>query len=375
MASQTVYTYADTTAHRQVITDVISLIDPYDTPMIEALGGLDGAASKFRFVNNAGYKVEWLEDTLPSLSGSLGAAITSTSATSVDVATGTGVNYKPGDIILIDSEGLYVSSVSTDTLTVTRGFIGTAATHASTATVEFVGQARLEGADSDGRAVTDITSDYNYTQIMSEEVKVSGTYLAVPQYGIADELEYQSRKMVPHLMRLIEKNLFRSTRTLSTTLRSAGGLDYFITASTAYNGVSSTSVTETAIQNATEAAFLDGGQGPWIVPVSPTNQATIAGLYNNSSYLRVDRTEDTIGMNIGTYVGPFGTARFVLDRWARNDRLFFVDPQHAGLLTLRPFQTEGLAKTGDSVRQMVLTEYTFCIRQANKAHAVVFGIT
>jgi hypothetical protein len=57
-------TYSDTTPQRRTITDVISLIDPYDTPFITATGGLDGASGKFRFVNTPGKLVEWLEDNL-----------------------------------------------------------------------------------------------------------------------------------------------------------------------------------------------------------------------------------------------------------------------------------------------------------------------
>lgn len=45
---QMVTTYSDTTPQKRAITDVISLIDPTDTPLIASLGGLDGAASKFR---------------------------------------------------------------------------------------------------------------------------------------------------------------------------------------------------------------------------------------------------------------------------------------------------------------------------------------
>jgi hypothetical protein len=42
--------YSDTTPQKRVITDYVSLIDPSDAPMVEALGGLDGAAAKFDLV-------------------------------------------------------------------------------------------------------------------------------------------------------------------------------------------------------------------------------------------------------------------------------------------------------------------------------------
>ena len=45
-------TYSDTTPHKRVITDIISLIDPSDAPLVDALGGLDGASGKFRFTKD-----------------------------------------------------------------------------------------------------------------------------------------------------------------------------------------------------------------------------------------------------------------------------------------------------------------------------------
>ena len=79
---QPITSYTDTTAHKRVITDVISVIDPSDAPTIMALGGLDGASGKFRFVNEKHTKMEWLEDTLAPLvqSDGLAGSIASTSS-------------------------------------------------------------------------------------------------------------------------------------------------------------------------------------------------------------------------------------------------------------------------------------------------------
>jgi len=374
MADPIVTTYTDTDPRMRMITDVISLIDPYDTPLITNLGGLDGATGKFNFVSNKNTYAEWLEDTLPPLSGALTASLTTTD-TSIGI-TGASA-FKPGDILMLESEGVYVTAAASDAVTVTRAFIGSAASHASTVGVSLVGEARLEGADYNSRLATDKTLAGNYTQIFSEEVKATGTMQAVSQFGIADELEYQARKVIPHIMRIIERNLFTSVKGAgtATTPRTMGGLDQFITASTSQNGVSSTAVNETAIRAATKAAYTDGGTGPWIVPVHPDNMDTISALYSTTATLRVERTEEVLGMKIGSFVGPFGTADFVLDRWAPKGKMYFVDPAHAGFLTLRPFQTEDLPKTSDAYARNVLTELTFCIRQANKAHAVIYGIT
>lgn len=67
-------------------------------------------------------------------SGTLGAAITDAAATSVTMTASHGLTG--GETIYIGSEQLYVSSVSTNTLTVVRGVNGTtAATHSNSAAV------------------------------------------------------------------------------------------------------------------------------------------------------------------------------------------------------------------------------------------------
>lgn len=62
--------------------------------------------------------------------GTLGAAISDTAGTSVTMTAGHSVEL--GDTLIVESEQMYVSAVSTNTLTVTRGINGTtAATHAN----------------------------------------------------------------------------------------------------------------------------------------------------------------------------------------------------------------------------------------------------
>ncbi|MDQ3007841.1 MAG: hypothetical protein M3R47_20985, partial [Chloroflexota bacterium] len=121
-------TYSDTTPHKRVITDVISLIDPADTPAIDQLGGLNGAEGKFRFTSK-GKLVEWLEDTLISLTGTLNGSITSNTTT---ITITDSDNYQEGHIVQIDSERMWISSVNnaTEVATVTRAYEGTSASHA-----------------------------------------------------------------------------------------------------------------------------------------------------------------------------------------------------------------------------------------------------
>lgn len=365
-------TYSDTTPQKRVITDVISLIDPSDAPMINKLGGLDGASSKFKFVNAPGKVVEWLEDTLIGLTGNLSV---STSVTVTGLTLSDADNFQEGDIILIDSEYMWVSDVNnaTEVVTVTRAFQGAGASHAASAAVSKVGQARLEGDDSDDIAFSDRTVGSNYTQILQQEVKVSRTQQQIAQYGISDEMAYQGNKVIPSLMRLLEKFFFHSTVAAAgsaTTPRAMGGYQAFVST----NKVAGGTLAQSQFENAILSAYAAGGSGPWDAYCAPANLQKVKNFYDSSNYLRVDRTEETVGMVIESILTPYGEVNLVLDRWAKTTEIPLIDPKHAGFLTLYPFTQEPLAKTGDSDRSEVVGEFTLCLRQ-NAAHAMLTAVS
>ena len=366
-------TYSDTTPQKRIITDVISLIDPSDMPAIDALGGFDGASSKFRFVNGKGKTIEWLEDTLISLTGALNGSITSNVTT---ITLSDGDNFQEGHILQVDSERMWVSAVnnSTEVLTVTRAFGGTTgATHADSASVTIVGMARLEGADSDDIAFTDRTVGSNYTQIFHSEVKVSRSQNQISQYGIAEEMAYQENKVIPSLTRLLERQFYYGTTSAAgsaTTPRMMGGYQAFVTD----NKVSGATLAQSQFENAVKAAYSDGGSGPWSAFVSPTNFQKIKNFYDSSVFLRVDRTENTVGMVVEQILTPYGMVNLVLDRWAKDSEIAIIDPKHAGFVTFYPFTAEPLAKSGDYERSEVVGEFSLAIRQ-DKAHAMLSAVS
>ena len=364
--------YSDTTPQKRVITDAISLLDPSDAPAIMALGGLDSAASKFRFVNWPSTTVEWLEDTLAELVDDLDGSLT-TNATAVTLTDASSV--QEGHILLIELEQVYVSAVnnSTEVVTVVRDYSGTNATHADAVAVTIIGMARLEGADSDDIAFTDRTVGSNFTQIYHKEIKVTRTHNQLSQYGIAEEFDYQSAKAVPELMRLIEKqNVFGARKSGSaTTPRAAGGFSTFISDNSINAGGV---VTQDDFDQAMRLAYEDGGGPDWFAFVSPENMIDIKAFLDSSSFLRVDIDQRVAGMVVEAIQGPFGRVDIVLDRWWPNGSIYLVDPDHVGYLTYYPFTQEPLAKDGDFVKGEVVGEFTLCIRQ-DKAHAVITGIS
>ena len=378
-------TYTDSTPQKRVITDYIVNLDPSDAPFIEAIGGLDGASSKFRFTNK-GKVVEWLEDTLTPLAGTfyLGATATST-ATAVTVSTvstlGTAFMIQPGHILSTSTELLWVSDINTSTgaATLVRAHGGTAVTLATDATFAIVGMARLEGDESDPIGFTDISSNSNYTQIFHKELKVTGTERVIDNYGMSDPYQYQAAKSIPEMMRLVERGLQYGVRGAgsTTTPRTMGGYPTFITDNLTTGAnftTSASSVAVAMIEDALELAYNDGGGGNFVAVISPANYQALKSKYDSSSFVRYAPEQNRFGTLVDKIVTPFGDVTFVIDRWQRSDLIPFLNLDNVGMITLRPWQVEDLAKTGDYDRTQLVGEFSFCLR-LDKSHAMLTAVS
>src|SRR3990167_91317 len=118
--------YTDTTPQIRDIGDIIQMIDPRDTPLIELIGGLNAGRDKFQIsLNNT--KVELLEDELDPLSTTANQGTTITTATLSLTVTDASI-FQDGHVIKLDSEYSVVTAVSTANNTITlnsRAYGGT----------------------------------------------------------------------------------------------------------------------------------------------------------------------------------------------------------------------------------------------------------
>jgi hypothetical protein len=366
-------TYSDTTPHERVISEAISIIDPRDTPLIAALGGLDGARSKFGIRMN-GYKIEILEDELDPLSNTL-AASCAADATSLHVTDAS--VYQDGDIIMIDSEYMIVtaSNVSTNYLTVQdRTYGGTNATHASAAVVYIVGMARAEGDAADYGPITDITAPYNYTSTYQKALNISRTQQLLAQHGISDEKTYQSMKQIPSLLRKVELACFHSQRAAgdgTNTRRSMGGLGTFVTDNYVNAGGS---IAKAHVDTAMRYAFLDGGY-PDLFVCNPITAGGLRDLIDTSSFVNLNYQNNQIGMQpIQRVVTQYGELQIVMSRFCPSTKAYLLNSKKVGLYTFSPFAWHDLAKLGDSDSFEVVGEFSLMVAN-DKAHAYIYGIT
>lgn len=359
-------TYSATLPQKRVVTDRIIMADVNAIAGINAIG-LDNA-DKFQFVNTPGRTYEWLQDTYASRTDTANGGLSASSTTTTFTATDPNV-YVVGDVILIDSEYIWVSSISGTTITVVRNFGGTQATHANTSSVSIVGSARLEGASADTFIWTAPTTGYNYSQIFQRTIEISRTDARIKQYGIPNVVDREINKKMDELTMLLDFAMYHGQRNAgsATTARSFGGLQTFIT--TNVTDCSSAALTQKNIEDNLSLAFTAGGN-PTLLICNTWAKRKIADFY--SGYVRTERSETMGGITIDKILMPVGIEVDVMvDRWCPTDRLFIIDPRFVGYITLDEFFEEPLGKTKDTAYYgQVVGEYGFACA-FEKANAIV----
>ncbi len=368
--------YQDTTPQKRAVTDLISMISPVDTPLIARFGILPAAGPSFNVVNWPGTTVEWLEDKLNAVDDALNASITSTTTTiTVDDQS----VFHIGDVILIQSEYLYVSghSATGQVLTVVRSFGGTTnATHADDLVVTVIGNARIEGAESDEDAVIDITTTSNFTQTLQAGLKVTRSQQKLTEYGRENTMEYQRMKKTKELLIKLERALWygKPGAGSATVPRTLGGLDHFINSAGGNTTSAGGAVTQKDFEDTLLKAYTDGGS-PSIALVSPTNMQVIKNFYDASGFLQIDRTETSVGMKIQTVVTPFGDVELLMSRNQPSTDIPLIDPDHFAILSFDPFFTRQIAITGDYEREELVGEFTCIVRHGLTAHGQIIAIS
>lgn len=371
MASGQITTYTATLPHKRTVTDRIIMADPMSIAGLNALG-LDNS-SKFNFVNAPGKIYEWLEDTYSARSDVVNSGLAADSTTTTFSATD-GSKFVIGDVVLVDSEYVWVSAISSNTVTITRNYGGTQATHANSSVAYIVANNRLEGAAADTAIYTVPTTGYNYSTILQRTIEVSRTDGRINQYGISDVVEREIDKKMEELPMLLNLSLYHGQRKAgtATTPRAAGGLKTFIT--TNPNALSSTpALTQKHIEDELQDCWTQGGT-PNLLICGGWAKRKIADFYSGS--VRTERSETMGGVTIDKIMTPLGVEVDVLvDRHCPTDHIFILDTKYVGFITLDDFFYEDLGKTKDTAAYgQVVGEYGLVVA-FEKAHSYISGFS
>jgi hypothetical protein len=368
------------------ISTMLSLLEPYESPLLQTLG-MDGLTA-------TQIKHEWLEDDHRGLSATTtDTDLNNTSSGSVVltlVTAGDYLKFRGGavasaayDIVLIStpagSEVVPVTATANNTITVTRGtYSGTGGDpidHTGyTKTITIIGRAQAQGLTTVGTSITTIKANkYNYTQIFEDSYSQSRTERDTAKWTMQDDRAYSLGKKMTELLALLERSVLyglRATATASVPQTMNGIRAYITTNSYDKAGAALTqSFLEQALVDIWNADSSGGGRK--IALVNATQQRQINTFFD--SFKLANYTDEVLGQYVTRYRTRFGEMDLMLNRNLLDTEVLIITPANikVGPLTGGSFGTTPIAPTSREAFTTEITgEYT-CEVRLEKTHALI----
>lgn len=367
------------------VSDIVSIISPFETPLLDHLGSPARAASSTIH--------EWIEDTLLPNSDTVNQASFTPNANDATAITVTNAaRFQVGDQIRPGNaaEVMLVTAINASVLTVVRRYGGTPASALSNGIkLTILGNAALEGADATPARFTNRVRKQNYTQIFASTVDVTGTMQAVRAHGVRDEVEYQKQERLRELLRDLENCVINGTAPASTpqgstsVRRSMNGILRQLSTNAFQPGAGSIPAGGGAGNNELNEAVLNAAvRQIWETSAGTVDTIVVGGAQKRrinqfiSADSRVYAASDAKFRDVvSVYESDFGVCRVILSRWMPHDAVLLLDRGRTSVMPLagRAFHYKPLATTGDSVSGQVLGEYTLELRN-EAAHGVIRGL-
>jgi len=261
---------------------------------------------------------------------------------------------------------------------------------------------QIEGNDYTSTAASEPRRLTNYTQISATQVQSSGTAEAVDFAGRKSTQAYQLAKRAKEMKRDMEYMLLQGTVKVlgaSGTARETAAFSTWVGTNDASTSNVVAASTGAGITNSGASTYPDGTTNS---ATGGANTTTTIALINNVAerVWNLGGTPDTILCNgtvkgtissssvggavvaepranhggkgpitavnaVDVLVTDFGTFKVVPDRHIPATNVDFVDFDLWSVDYLRPFRTETLAKSGDSVKQLLIAEYGLRAKNGN----------
>lgn len=243
--------------------------------------------------------------------------------------------------------------------------------------------AQIEGDDTYTAAgtINPGTRVNNRTQISRKIVRLSGTQQAVNSAGNLYTMGKQMAKASAELKRDMEVALCQNTTAVvgaAGTARQTRGLEGWIatnnslgasgaapnpTTNTAPTDGTQRALTEALLKTVLQSCWNAGGNPDTIMLGGTQKQLFSSFTGGGTQFGNLD--DKKLVAAIDVYVSDFGTLKLVPNRFQRARTLFCLEMDKWKVAYLRPFQTEDLAKTGDSDAKHIIVEYA--LEAANEA--------
>jgi hypothetical protein len=356
---------------REDLSDVVSEILLKDTNLLSRIG-ISGVATAV--------KHEWLEDSLNATTVVDNEALDA-AGTNVDIAvtTGQGVRTRIGTLLKDTTEGksevLLVTDISTDTLTITRGYGSTSPeAHSIGSTWRIIGNPKQSGADLSTDVSTVRSRVFNYCQIFERGIQIAGDSQAVVKAGVPDELARQSNQRLMELLRELDLSLINgiiaASASSDTVYRTMGGLIEYINVAGGNTNSTSESISPDVINSMYQQSYDDGGT-PSVLALNQVQMRKLSTF--DADKVRVVPGPGMAGRFITQYMTDLGAVLdIVIDRWIPSDTVLLLDPTRIAVVPMinRAFGVEPIAKTGDAFKNQIIGDYTVEVRNATQAHAI-----
>lgn len=348
---------------KESVVDEFMLLNPFLMPVTQLVGfGAPVIATTHK----------WYEDKMISDRDAVnGAKLISDTTITVD----DGSIFRPKQVIKIGSELLYVTSVTGNNLTVTRGYGGTAAAAiADNAIVEIMFNLQEEGSEARDGIYKPRTSNYNLTQIFDDTIRISGTAQSIAQFGIDDEYNKEKLKAQVRLAKQLENALVDGVRFENGDFRMMGGLRQFI--QTNVLNANNAALTFKIVDDMMLQIFKTGAMKDatnYALMMSPLQRQVLAEA--DSAKVRITQSDKAVGRVIDSVNTNYGTLPIVVNTNFKDDEISIMDANRISIRPLnnREFKHEFLGKTGDNIKGTVVGEYTLEFKQ-EQAHAWVKGL-
>jgi len=361
------------------VSDLVGIISPYETPLLDALGDAMREATSTHH--------EWLEDELLPNKDAINDSTFGDPSSDTDFVVDNGDRFRVGDQIQVEGseELMLVTAVNGNTLTVVRGYAGTTPENlADNQVINILGNAALEGADKPAVRFTNRVRKGNYTQIFTASVEVSGTDIAASQLGLADEMDYQKQERLRELLRDLENTVINggqptsSPEGSSSVRRSMRGIIQHLSTHVYHTGdsgfPSGTDLDEEKLNYVLRQIWTASSGNVDLIVVGGFQKRKINAFCSASRSYGAGDTTFTDMVNI--YESDFGICRIVTTRWLPQDAVLLVDSSRVNVLPLagRSFYYKPLASSGDYECGELIGEYTLELKN-EAAHGLIRGLS
>jgi hypothetical protein len=361
------------------VSDLIGIISPYETPLLDALGDpMREAASTHH---------EWLEDELLPNKDAINDSSWTDPASDTEFDVDHGSRFRIGDQIQVEGseELMLVTGIDSDTLTVVRGYAGTTSENlADNQVINILGNAALEGADKPSVRFSNRIRCGNYTQIFTAAVEVSGTDMAASQLGLADEMDYQKQERLRELLRDLENTVINGGQPSSNPQGSASvrrttkGIIAHLSTNVFHTGdsgfPSGTDLDEAMINYVLRAIWENSNGNVDLIVVGGFQKRRVNAFCADSrSYAANDTTFTNM---VSIYESDFGVCRIITTRWIPQDAALLLDSSRINVLPLagRNFHFKPLASSGDYECGELIGEYTLELKN-EAAHGLIRNLS